>query len=108
MCPNRTRTFGRPFRADSFASQPRDKALGCSVRPFHGQDKGADLTARSTLAEASRLTSRLSPFTSHLSLLLSRHLLRTWLGTEFVGEEREDIGLVSDLLIQRTPDAMSK
>ena len=67
-----------------------------------------DLTARSTLAEASRLTSHLSPFASHLSLLLSRHLLRAWLGTEFGGEEREDIGLVSDLLIQRTPDAMSK
>ena len=44
------------------------------------------------------LTAGLLLLTSHLSLPL-RRLLRAGLDAEFVGEEREDIGLVSDLLI---------
>jgi subtilisin family serine protease len=28
--------FGRPFRAGVFWAIPRAKALGCSVKPFHG------------------------------------------------------------------------
>jgi hypothetical protein len=54
------------------------------------------------------LTSHFSPLTNHFSLLLSRHLLCAWLGAKFVGKEREDIGLVRDLLIQRAPDPMSE
>ena len=30
--------IGRPFRAGFLMAVPRAKALGCSVRPFHGQE----------------------------------------------------------------------
>jgi hypothetical protein len=31
--------FGRPCRATPFCCLPRAKALGCSIRPFHGQKR---------------------------------------------------------------------
>ena len=32
----RVRGVGRPFRAGSLLAIPRAKALGCSLKPFHG------------------------------------------------------------------------
>jgi hypothetical protein len=52
------------------------------------------------------ITFHLSPLTSHLSLLLLRDLLASGFGAEFVSKEREKIGYVGDLLLQRTPDTM--
>jgi hypothetical protein len=66
------------------------------------------LTHVSATDHPSRITHHESPITNHQSPLLIRYLLYSGLGAEFVGKEREDIGLVSNLLIQRTPDAMSK
>jgi hypothetical protein len=100
-----------PFQGGfTLAEPPRAEALGCSVRPFHGPGKGRSSRVLERLLRPARLplTSHFSLLTSHFSLHLSRHLLWAWLGAKFVGEEREDIGLVGDLLIQRTPDAMSE
>jgi hypothetical protein len=68
---NQTREFGRPFRADSLMSEPRAKALGCSVTPFHGRlsdlcDGKLPITnyRAETLGAGSRAAANLSLLTS--------------------------------------------